>query len=50
MSSDETVIYEFVTDLLSTGQVSNAPYSAVMDRFEERGARQHHQSENPPLL
>ena len=37
MSSDETVIYEFVTDLLSTGQVSNAPYSAVMDRFGERG-------------
>jgi 4-carboxymuconolactone decarboxylase len=37
LSSDETVIYEFVTDLLSIGQVSNAPYSAVMDRFGERG-------------
>jgi 4-carboxymuconolactone decarboxylase len=37
MSSDEAVIYEFVSDLLSTGQVSNAHYSAVMDRFGERG-------------
>ena len=25
MSSDETIVYEFVTDLLSTGQVSDAP-------------------------
>ena len=37
MSSDETAIYEFVTDLLSSGEVSNAPYSAVMDRFGEHG-------------
>jgi 4-carboxymuconolactone decarboxylase len=37
MSSDETTVYEFVTDLLSTGQVSDARYSAVLDRFGERG-------------
>jgi 4-carboxymuconolactone decarboxylase len=37
MSGDETVIYEFVADLLSTSRVSNGPYSAVMDRFGERG-------------
>jgi 4-carboxymuconolactone decarboxylase len=37
MSSDETAIYEFVTDLLFSGRVSNAPYSAVMDRFGEHG-------------
>jgi 4-carboxymuconolactone decarboxylase len=37
MSGDETVVYEFVTDLLSTGQVSQGPYSAALDRFGERG-------------
>jgi 4-carboxymuconolactone decarboxylase len=37
MSDDETIIYEFVTDLLSTGQVSDARYGAVMNRFGERG-------------
>jgi 4-carboxymuconolactone decarboxylase len=37
MSGDETIVYEFVTDLLSTGQVSQGPYSAALDRFGERG-------------
>ncbi len=37
MSGDETLVYEFVTDLLSTGQVSDARYGAVLDRFGERG-------------
>ncbi len=37
MNGDETIVYEFVTDLLSTGQVSDAPYGAAMARFGERG-------------
>ncbi|MFL5252447.1 MAG: carboxymuconolactone decarboxylase family protein [Rhodopila sp.] len=37
MSADETMVYEFVTDLLSTGQVSDSRYEPVMDRFGERG-------------
>jgi 4-carboxymuconolactone decarboxylase len=37
MSHDETTVYEFITDLLSTGQVSDAPYGAALDRFGERG-------------
>jgi 4-carboxymuconolactone decarboxylase len=37
MSGDETLVYEFVTDLLSTGAVTDASYGAVMDRFAERG-------------
>ncbi len=37
MSADETTVYRFVTDLLSTGGVSDGPYQAVMDRFGERG-------------
>ena len=37
MTGDETLVYEFVTDLLSTGQVADARYGAVMDRFGERG-------------
>src|SRR5712671_1623253 len=37
MSQDETTVYEFVTDLLSTGQVSDPRYAAMMDRFGERG-------------
>jgi 4-carboxymuconolactone decarboxylase len=37
MSYDETTVYEFVTDLLSTGQVSDSRFGAVMDRFGERG-------------
>ncbi|WP_428531026.1 carboxymuconolactone decarboxylase family protein [Rhodopila sp.] len=37
MTGDETIVYEFVTDLLSTGQVSGARYGAAMNRFNERG-------------
>src|SRR5271170_8106261 len=31
MSEDETLVYEFVTDLLSTGAVTDASYGAVLD-------------------
>jgi 4-carboxymuconolactone decarboxylase len=37
MNADETIVYEFVTDLLSTGQVSDRAYAAALDRFSERG-------------
>jgi 4-carboxymuconolactone decarboxylase len=37
MSGDETLVYEFVTELLSTGAVTDAPYGAARDRFGERG-------------
>ena len=37
MTADETIVYEFVTDLLSTGHVSAPRYAAAMDRFGERG-------------
>ena len=37
MSADETTVYEFVTELLSTGAVSDARYQPVVDRFGERG-------------
>jgi 4-carboxymuconolactone decarboxylase len=37
MSGDETLVYEFVTDLLSTGAVTDSSYGAVLDRFGERG-------------
>jgi len=37
MTGDETIVYEFVTDLLSTGHVSDSRYAAAMDRFGERG-------------
>jgi 4-carboxymuconolactone decarboxylase len=37
MSPDETLVYEFVTDLLSTGHVSDPKYAAVIHRFGERG-------------
>jgi 4-carboxymuconolactone decarboxylase len=37
MGWDETMVYEFVTDLLSTGQVSDAKYAPVLERFGERG-------------
>jgi len=37
MSADETMVYEFATDLLSTGHVSDAKYQPVLDRFGERG-------------
>jgi len=38
MSADETIVYEFVMSLLGTGQVPDARYQAVVDRFGERGA------------
>jgi 4-carboxymuconolactone decarboxylase len=37
MSADETSVYEFVTELLSTGSVSDDRYKPVLDRFGERG-------------
>ena len=37
MAADETMIYDFVTDLLTTGQVSDANYTRVKDAFGERG-------------
>jgi 4-carboxymuconolactone decarboxylase len=37
MSADETLVYEFCTDLLSTGQVADAHYNPVIERFGERG-------------
>jgi 4-carboxymuconolactone decarboxylase len=38
MQDDETVIYYFCSELLGTGQVSDAHFKAVTDRFGERGA------------
>jgi 4-carboxymuconolactone decarboxylase len=37
MSGDETIVYEFCTDLLSIGQVTDARYNAALERFGERG-------------
>jgi 4-carboxymuconolactone decarboxylase len=37
MTPDETMVYEFVTDLLTTGQVSDDRYDLVLERFGERG-------------
>jgi len=37
MSSDETIVYEFVMSLLGTGQVPDPRYQAMIDRFGERG-------------
>ena len=37
MSADEAIVYEFVTDLLSTGQVSDSRYAVTLERFGERG-------------
>jgi 4-carboxymuconolactone decarboxylase len=38
MSADETTVYNFATELLSTGSVSDANYQPVIERFGERGA------------
>ena len=38
MSADETMIYEFATELLRTTEVSDKNYDAVLKRFGERGA------------
>jgi 4-carboxymuconolactone decarboxylase len=37
MNGDEAIVYGFVNDLLSTGQVSDSRYDAAMERFGERG-------------
>lgn len=37
MSADETIVYNFVAELLSTGGVSDANYQPAIDRFGERG-------------
>jgi 4-carboxymuconolactone decarboxylase len=37
MSADETIVYDFANELLSTGAVSDAHYKPVLDRFGERG-------------
>ncbi|MGH7154168.1 MAG: carboxymuconolactone decarboxylase family protein, partial [Acetobacteraceae bacterium] len=37
MDDDETIIYDFATELLRTGQVSDAAYQRALNRFGERG-------------
>ena len=37
MNADETVIYNFATELLNTKQVSDPVFKAVKDKFGERG-------------
>ncbi|WP_428488338.1 carboxymuconolactone decarboxylase family protein [Rhodopila sp.] len=37
LSAEEGLVYEFVTELLSTGAVSNGAYQPVEERFGERG-------------
>ncbi len=37
MDADETVVWEFCTELLETTQVSDARFQAVADRFGEQG-------------
>jgi 4-carboxymuconolactone decarboxylase len=37
LSADETLVYDFASELLSTGQVSDGAYEPVLDRFGERG-------------
>ena len=37
MNSDETVIYNFATELLNTHQVSDANFKAAKDKFGEHG-------------
>ena len=37
MSAEETAIYEFATELLRTGEVSDANFAAVKERWGERG-------------
>jgi 4-carboxymuconolactone decarboxylase len=38
LSADEAIVYNFATELLSTGGVSDTNYQPVIDRFGERGA------------
>ena len=37
MDADEAAVYDFATELLSSGQVSDAKYDAVKSKFGERG-------------
>ncbi len=37
MDADETIVYDFATELLNTGQVSDATYQSTLARFRERG-------------
>ena len=37
MDADETIIYNFATELLNTKQVSDPVFKAVKDKFGERG-------------
>jgi len=37
LDKDETVIYNFVTELLTTKQVGDATFAAVKDKFGEKG-------------
>ena len=37
MDADETIVYNFGTELLNTHQVSDANFKAVKDKFGERG-------------
>jgi len=37
MDDDEAIVYDFATELLRTGQVSDAVYQRAADRFGERG-------------
>ncbi len=37
LGADETLVYEFVTELLSTGSVSDGRYGPLLARFGERG-------------
>lgn len=38
MSADETAIYDFATELLGKGEVSDRSFAAVRERWGERGA------------
>ena len=37
LDADETIIYNFATELLNTHQVSDGVFKAVKDKFGERG-------------
>jgi 4-carboxymuconolactone decarboxylase len=37
MQEDETIVYHFATELLETGQVSDAIYECALGKFGERG-------------
>jgi len=37
LSDDEAIVYDFASELLSTGQVSDAHFARIKDRFGERG-------------